>query len=195
MLTLFAFAFLSQAAAQSDVETGAESFPLNIDFGQSPDKPAIFSAEYVRIDSATGRLSVTAKLGRGYHVYSVTQAEGGPTPTTIQVDEQSVVKVIGSFEPDRPPLQSENKAWPGLTIEEHNDKVVWSAKIGLSSEFSSPIKVVVKSLVCMTDGSCTPFDESLVAEMQVDVAVDEDRRRHVALHLVLPDVRRLRGVG
>jgi len=166
LLTLSAFALAPQATAQSDVETGLDVFPGGLDiasFGVTQDKPATFSAQYVRIDSSTGQLSITANLARGYHVYSVTQATGGPTPTTIRIDEKSRVKLIGSFEPDSPPLTSVNEAWPGLTIEEHNEKVVWTAKVELPADFAQPVDVAVKSLVCMTDGSCIPFEETLVA--------------------------------
>jgi suppressor for copper-sensitivity B len=164
----------SSAHAQSDVGTGLEVFPA-LDLGgleDTSDKPGTFVAEYTRTDDASGKLSVTATIAQGWHVYSVTQAKGGPTKTTISVVEKSGAKLISDFVPDAPPANSVSKAWPDLTIEEHADKVVWTADVALPAELNGPLEIAVKALVCKTDGACVPIDEKLVAKLVEKKAAD-----------------------
>src|SRR5688500_5138674 len=62
------------------------------------------SAEFSRPD-ASGKavLSVTAKMAKGWHIYSVTQAKGGPVPTKIKLDESREFKPPAEFKPTKPP--------------------------------------------------------------------------------------------
>jgi len=156
----------SVSNAQSDLETGLDVFPnLSLgNLGKTSSEPATFSAQYAVTDGNTGNLSVTANLNPGWHIYSLTQQAGGPTPTKLVVDDKSGVRQTGDFTPDAPALNSVNKAWPGLTIEEHNQKVVWSAKVQLPPNFSGPIEVKLNGLVCKTDGACVPVNKTLVAK-------------------------------
>lgn len=165
LLLLLAPPLVSVSYGQSDFETGLDVFPnLKLDgLGSESDEPATFSADYSVVDGAVGQLTVSVTLAPGWHIYSLTQADGGPTPTTLRVSESSGAKMISEFSPDSPPLKSVNKAWPDLTIEEHSDKVVWTAKIKLPEASPGPIDVAIKALVCKTDGACVPIDKTLVA--------------------------------
>lgn len=153
--------------AQSDVGTGLDVFP-NLSLGgiaAPSDKPSSFAAEYSRTGDSAGKISVKATLAPGWHIYSITQAPGGPTPTTITLGEKAEAKLTGEFKPDSEPLSSVSDAWPGLTIEEHDDEVEWSAEMSLPPGFSGPIEVKVKGLVCQTGGACVPVNQTLVAKL------------------------------
>ena len=101
-----------------------------------------------------------------WHVYSLTQPAGGPLPTKLTPSGPAEVKLLGEFKADRAPLKKRYDAWPGLTIEEHEKEVTWSAPIQLPAGFDGSIEVTVAALVCKTDGSCIPLNKKLVAAQQ-----------------------------
>jgi thiol:disulfide interchange protein len=76
-------------------------------------------------------------MEEGWHVYSVTQkGVPGPLPTKIKVTEAAEFRVLGPFQPDRPPHvippgPSEENPWK-INIEEHHDQVTWTAPIELT---------------------------------------------------------------
>jgi len=154
------------AMAQSDLQTGLDVFP-NLSFGKTAKAtekdPASFTATLEPTTTGAATLSVTAKLANGYHVYSITQADGGPTPTKITLADKSGAELAGEFSADSEPLKSVNKAWPGLTIEEHSDAVTWTAPVTISGD-SPKVRVQVSALVCSSiDGACVPFNKTLIA--------------------------------
>jgi suppressor for copper-sensitivity B len=139
------------------------------DFGSKQSEPAVVRASYSVSETAAGAaaegiLSVTAQMQDQWHVYSITQAAGGPTPTKITLTGPAGVKLLGEFKPDVAAKISTNPAWPGLRIEEHYDQVTWSAPISLPAGFDGEIAVTVSALVCKTDGSCIPLNSKLQAK-------------------------------
>ncbi len=154
------------SAAQSGLGDDLGVFPsISLgELGNARSEPAEMRAAYVPGDAGQGTLTVTATMQPDWHVYSVTQAAGGPTPTRITVTGPAGVKLAGEFKPDVAAKKSTHDAWPGLTIEEHYDQVTWSAPVVLPAGFSGAIEVTVAALVCKTDGSCIPFNEKLQAK-------------------------------
>lgn len=143
------------------------------DFGSLDDPAAngekiTFSASYeLATESQRGRVQISAKLSPEWHVYSTTQPEGGPTRTKLELTGPEGVRILGPFVPSEPPHQSLSEVWPGLTIEEHIDEVVWTAPIELSENANREnleIGIRAKGLTCQSDGSCIPFDTKLVAK-------------------------------
>ena len=81
------------ATAQDDSQP---SVKLNLEgitgFGGNPGfssvEPAKFAAAFRVVEGTRkGTLSVSATIEPEWHVYSITQPEGGPTPSTIKVKE------------------------------------------------------------------------------------------------------------
>jgi thiol:disulfide interchange protein len=75
-----------------------------------------------------GRLSITAKLEEGWHVYSVTQPAGGPTRSVLKVTTTDDFEVTGPFQPDVPPHIKPPDVFP-VNSEEHELEVTWTAPI------------------------------------------------------------------
>jgi len=101
-------------------------------------------------------LAVTATLEEGWHLYSVTQKPGGPTPTRIALAADSARSLAGAFVPDAPPSSHEAEdvpAWKGLVIEEHAGTVTWRAPLapGAAGEVRGKV-----SLQLCRDNSCLP---------------------------------------
>lgn len=116
----------------------AKSNPFKTLQGLNVSKPAgsqnfEISAETVDVVSEnTVELRITAKITPGWHLYSLTQAPGGPNATIIQVDQNPDFDLISGFTPDKPPhVFSEEAAWKGLQQEIHEGAVTWAALIEL----------------------------------------------------------------
>ena len=100
-------------------------------------------------------LAVTATLEEGWHLYSITQKPGGPTPTRIVVDPGAPRQPAGPFEPDVPPHVGEAEgipAWKGLVIEEHSGRVTWRAPL---KSGTGDVTGSVSLQLCQ-DNACTP---------------------------------------
>lgn len=109
-------------------------------------------------DKKQGRLEITAKMAPHWHVYSLTQPPGGPTRTTISVDEHPDVKLAGEFKPDQPP-KIRKRPYVEVPSEEHDGSVTWTVPVtfvdGVNVE-SLTIAGRVEGQVC--DESCLPFE-------------------------------------
>lgn len=160
----------SQASAQGDF--GADLFP-ELTFGgaeqevDAESEPITWSANYLKNEAGEIQLVVQAKVASSWHVYSVTQAEGGPTPTTIEINGPEGVALNGSFTPSEPPKESTSEFYGSLIIEEHEGVVSWSAPIIAPADFSEAISVKVTGLVCKSGGDnrCLPTSADLVATL------------------------------
>ena len=142
-----------------------------------------YEATFEASKAGRARVSVTAKMGPGYHTYSVTQPDGGPLATRIKLSlagkklEQETV--IASPEPE---IKFDPVAYAAdLPIEEHHDEVTWtiSAELpaGTNAE-AAEIQVSIDAQVCMQ--SCEQVSEELVAKF---VGYYEEEKRSKTLRL------------
>ncbi|WP_153557160.1 protein-disulfide reductase DsbD family protein [Roseimaritima sediminicola] len=115
-----------------------------------------------------GRVHVDATLRDMWHVYSVTQGAGGPSRTVLKLAKDAPARLTGSFVPDHDPKRSVSAQFPGVTIEEHEHEVRWTAPIELD-EGVDPAKTTLtidaRGLTCLTDGSCQPFEQTPEAKL------------------------------
>ncbi len=132
--------------------------------GRDDSEPAKWKAIYVLSESGEGRLDVTATIGQSWHIYSVTQEPGGPLKTSLTIESPETVKLSGEFVPDEPPLKSVSPIFKGITIEEHEGVIVWSAPIHAPKDFRESITVKVDAQVCKPDGACIPIEETIEAK-------------------------------
>lgn len=170
----------SNTLAQDDFDPTGFDQPGNlfggISFGGLSDgqqESVTWSAQYAA-SGQQGRLEIEATVGRSWHIYSTTQPAGGPLPTKFSIASPSTVSVTGQFKPDDVPTKSVSDLYPGVTIEEHEGMVRWSAPIKIPAGFKGPIKVDVSALVCQTGGSCMPSDETLTATYAGPIKGDDD---------------------
>lgn len=168
MLALLGYCWIAPAQAQDNFGGGADLFPdFSLGgFGDETTEPVQWRATYTIDASGKGKLDVTATLGSGWHIYSMTQPAGGPTPTTLSVKSPSEIKLTGKFTPDRQPHSSVSTVYKGLTVEEFESNVTWSATIQAPAGFDGKISVQVDGLVCKE--ACVPVGETLEA-----IAVNE----------------------
>ena len=82
-------------------------------------KAATVSAEFTAPSAtAPGRLFITATIKSGWHIYSITQPEGGPLATKITLKPPAGVRV-GDFQVSPPPKKSKEVGFGDLVIESH----------------------------------------------------------------------------
>ena len=70
--------------------------------------------------------------------------------------------------------KSISSVYNGLTIEEHDGVVIWSAPITTPSGFEQPITVMVSGLICKSGGDnrCMPVNEKLTATFSGSLAAN-----------------------
>ena len=133
--------------------------------GLSDKNPSAWTAKFYSTNQpGVGVLEVEATMADSWHVYSVTQPDGGPRQTSIKVDSPDSVVLASDFTPDYEPDRSESPVYKGVTIEEHSEAVLWTAKIRMPAGFQDDLKLEVAALACKSgDGRCLPIDKALVA--------------------------------
>ncbi len=177
MLALLGCCWIAPAQAQDSFGGGADLFPdFSLGgFGEETAEPVQWQATYKISENGKGKLDVTATLGSGWHIYSMTQPAGGPTPTTVTLKSPPEVKLTGKFAPDRKPHSSVSSVYKGLTVEEFESSVTWSAMIQAPAGFDGKITVQVNGLVCKE--ACVPVSETLEAVAVGDSDADADSVR------------------
>jgi DsbC/DsbD-like thiol-disulfide interchange protein len=131
-------------------------------------QPVQWSAEVAsQTPSADGTTLVNVRLKAviqdGWHVYSLTQKAGGPTPLSVKVDSSSSV-FIGS-EVQGPPPQKAMDPNFGVETETYSGAPVITVPVRVSSsalKSGKPIEVKVRSQAC-SDKFCLPAKTSTVS--------------------------------
>ncbi|TWU55104.1 protein-disulfide reductase DsbD family protein [Rubripirellula reticaptiva] len=186
ILMLFGTSFASETTAQDDFGPGSDVFP-NFSlggFGASANvaEPVTLQAKYFVDASGRGMLEVEATIAPTWHVYSTTQKSGGPLRTKIAIKSPSEIKLVGDFVPSVEPSKSISSQYNGLTVEEHEDKVIWSAPLEIPAGFEDSIQVSFNGLACETiDGKCMPVRETLTANYGGPTAEQDTASSTVAM--------------
>ncbi len=135
-----------------------------------PAKEVNFSAVILpATDKLPARLAITATIDDGWHIYSITQAKGGPRPTKFSFDASGDFEIAGDFTPDKPPkVHVYQDIWPDLNVEEHHGTVVWTAPLKFAAGVNPAgveITGSVKGQVC-NDEQCNNFKKAISAETE-----------------------------
>lgn len=139
--------------------------------------------------SRSGMLSVTAEIAEGWHIFSITQASGGPVATQIKLKKSSQYRVIGDFRPSSEPITHFNQtAYGDLPLQEHERRVTWTAAIELADGVGAEQLEIYGSVFAqacakqcefprdypfkaITIVGATPTDESIAAPSSVPSAI------------------------
>lgn len=149
--------------------TSAQEFGFG-DLGSFPGadagEPVEFSAEFkINEGKRDGVLQISATLADPWYIYSVTQPPGGPLKTRIDL-KSADAKVTGPFQSDKAPKIVKSEVFKGIPIEEHFEKVTWSAPIELAEGVDAEkvkLTVIVNGQTCIENGSCKPINDEEVA--------------------------------
>lgn len=98
-------------------------------------KEASFAAAVVPAEAKAGETvsyRVTASIARPWHIYAydATQPDEGPRNTQFDLFGTGGLEVAGSWEPDNPPEQKPEPAFPNLPfVSLHEGEVTWSISL------------------------------------------------------------------
>lgn len=124
-----------------------------------------------------GRLFITAEIGDGWHIYSITQKPGGPVPTKVKLDASKDFKLTGDFKPFPNFEKHVEPAFNNLVVETHEGKVVWYAPVEFAPGVDpKKLKIAGKlSFMACNDSSCLPPD-AIKFEAKLGKGVDVDKK-------------------
>ncbi|MCO6458055.1 MAG: thioredoxin family protein [Pirellulaceae bacterium] len=130
--------------------------------GEAVELSASFEA---REGASDGRLHVTAKVQPKWHIYSVTQQDGGPGRTQILLAASPDAQLVGPFVPDAPPTVHPPDLFP-VPVEEHSGTVVWTAPLKFREGVDPAtlkLNVIFNGQICEEMGQCVPIDDRQLA--------------------------------
>ncbi|MGA2065215.1 MAG: cytochrome c biogenesis protein CcdA [Thermoguttaceae bacterium] len=114
----------------------------------------------------TAELFITATIQPGWHIYSITQAPGGPLATKINLDASDAYRLLGDFRPDPAPKKKVEAVFNNLLVETHTGTVTWFAAIRLAAG-ADPERVKISGRLnvqaCQADQCLPPRDVAFVA--------------------------------
>ena len=121
-------------------------------------EPVVISARIEARDTSNV-LVIVAKLGSGWHLYSLEQKPGGPRPTKITIADESAYLPEAPFVAAPPPEKKTIDGvpgWEGLIVEEHAGTVTWTAPLEKNPQSKKDAVVGNVSLQLCKDNACTP---------------------------------------
>lgn len=126
------------------------------------EKPVAVEASFnVAPGAQTGELAITAKIDKGWHIYSITQKRGGPIRTQIKLPKSDDYKLTGEFKPSPAPKSHvDAEIWPDLPLEEHYDRVTWTAPIEIAAGLDpAGLEISGKVFLQACERNCLPPED------------------------------------
>ena len=130
------------------------------------------SAQILAQEGKRAELQITASVQPGWHIYSITQQPGGPKPTRINVVASDRYRIAGKFVAVPPAVVHHYDFWPDLDVEEHEQKVTWSAPVeavGSNGWQGVTISGDVQGQVCKD--LCVNFSQAFEATVSPNASI------------------------
>jgi suppressor for copper-sensitivity B len=105
------------------------------------------------------RLTITAEIPAGWHIFSITQPPGGPNKTKIKLDPSKDFRNAGDLSADPAPKVAHSAAYGDLAIETHEGQVTWRLPIELADGVDpATLKIsgAVTAQRCLGEEKCLP---------------------------------------
>jgi suppressor for copper-sensitivity B len=130
ILVVAVLIFASSAFAQKGGGFGG----LGGGFLQGGGSPAVSVTGQFTVpsDGKPGYLVVTAKIKPEWHIYSITQPEGGPVRTKINLKPSDQYRVAGPFQATSEPEKKKEAVFGDVIVESHYGSVMWFAPLELA---------------------------------------------------------------
>lgn len=106
-----------------------------------------------------GVLEVEAKIAADWHLYSLTQPPGGPLRTKLELLATPPLELTGAWKAAQPPKIRRVPEYPGVDLEEHSDKILWTAPVKLPAGVDPDkygLRLKLSGLTCRDNDSCLP---------------------------------------
>jgi len=115
--------------------------------------PVKWSYSSEKINDQEFDLIVTAKIDKGWHLYSQFIEEGGPIPTSFKFTASAAYKLIGKVTESPKPVTAFDKNF-NMQIAWHKDQAVFKQRVSLNKPLTA-VSGVLEFMVC-DDQRCLP---------------------------------------
>jgi len=115
--------------------------------------PVKWSYSSEKINDKEFDLIITAKIDKGWHLYSQFIEEGGPIPTSFKFSPSAAYKLIGKVTESPKPVTAFDKNF-NMEIAWHKDQVVFKQRVSLNKTVTA-VSGVLEFMVC-DDQRCLP---------------------------------------
>ena len=119
--------------------------------------PVKWTYSVKQIDDANAELIFSAKIDKGWHLYSQYMEEGGPIVTNFIFNKDKNYALNGKTSEPKP--ESEYDDMFKMTVKYFNSQAVFKQKIKILSKTDFSVKGNFEYMVC-NDGSCIPFSDN-----------------------------------
>lgn len=130
------------------------------DLGLGEGETLTLNATLKAVDGGpAGVLELEAKIAPDWHLYSLTQPPGGPLRTKLEVQATPPLELTNVWKAAQPPTVRRVPEYPGVDLEEHADKVVWTVPVKLPAGVDPgkySVRVKLSGLTCRDNDSCLP---------------------------------------
>lgn len=130
------------------------------DLGLGEGETLTLNATLKAVDGGpAGVLELEAKIAPDWHLYSLTQPPGGPLRTKLEVQATPPLELTNAWKAAQPPKVRRVPEYPGVDLEEHADKVVWTVPVKLPAGVDPDkysVRVKLSGLTCRDNDSCLP---------------------------------------
>lgn len=115
-----------------------------------------------RFDKSSSELVITASIDKGWHLYSINNAEDlGPVPTHIRFEKMRGLKIIGKTI-EQEPINAFDPNF-GTNVAYHEDRVEFRQKMKIKKH--KKIKFTVFYMVCDDSQCLPPIEVSIVVDI------------------------------
>ncbi len=118
--------------------------------------PVKWSYSSERINDKEANLIITAKIDKGWHVYSQFIEEGGPVPTSFKFSPSGDYKLVGKVTEEPKPVTAFDKNF-NMNISWHENQAIFKQLIKLTKP-KTTVSGTVEFMVC-NDEKCLPPTE------------------------------------
>ena len=136
---MLALLLANSASAQFDLDDFKLAPELS-GLSSGPPEPELQVTATVRVAPGAniGMLEITATMNDQWHLYALTQPDGGPTKATIQFDESDDYKLLGSLAPKQAPHVHFVDVFD-MDVEEFSGTVTWTVPIEVTGNAANLI--------------------------------------------------------
>ena len=118
------------------------------------EKPVKWNFTTKKISNDTYEVHLTATIQTGWHIYSQSTPDGGPTPTTISFSKNPFISPEGTIK-ELGKLEQHHEKLFGVDVRQFSNKVVFVQTIKLKSTVKTALKGTIEFMAC-NDKQCLP---------------------------------------
>jgi DsbC/DsbD-like thiol-disulfide interchange protein len=112
----------------------------------------LFSAK--KINASTYEVRLSAKLEKGWHIYSQNTPEGGPVPTTISFAKNPLIKISDSPK-ELGKLEQHFEKLFGVDVKQYSNQLAFIQVVTVKAGIKTALKGSIEYMTC-NDHECMP---------------------------------------